>query len=272
MGRWHGRHLRRWLDGHDANAPRQYLSMLVERAVELSRGQGEVLVGVGDTSWARTCDRIEIVSRYAIDGVVVLTPQWFRFSQEELIDYFSSLADIAPMPLYLYDIGDVTNAALEMTTYEALVNHPNILGAKISGRLDLARELKQRFGDTFRVIVAEPDKVDVLLREGFYQHLDGMFAIAPHWVVAISRAASSGNWKRAAHYQGLLNGLRDLLLETTSDMGAFTAMLNTRDIPGRFHAAPYSTLDESDRLTLLASPFMEELSGVKMAAGEPPAG
>lgn len=243
----------------------QTYQMLVTKAVEFSRGRGEILVGVGDISWSRTCDRIESVCRYAIDGVVVLTPQWFHFSQAELIDYFTSLAELAPVPLYLYDMGDVPGVALEMATYEALVKHPNIRGTKVSGRLAVARELKHRFGHEFRIILAEPNQIDTLLREGFHEHLDGMFAIAPHWVVAINRAVSVGDWERAAHFQGLLNQLRDLLIESSGIMGAFTAMQNARDIPGRFHAAPYSPLHERDRLALLSSPIMRELTDTKVA-------
>jgi 4-hydroxy-tetrahydrodipicolinate synthase len=225
----------------------------------LSRDRGEILVGVGDASWARTCDRIEAVSQFVIDGVVVLTPYLFQFSQQQLVEYFLAVADISAVPVYLYDLPVITGVALDLSTYVAVAKHPNIRGAKVSGRLDFARELMQQFGDDFRIIVAEPDKVDTLLREGITSHLDGMFAIAPQWVTKIASAVAEKDWARAADYQRKLNDLRDLLLTAPSDMGAFTAMMNARNIPGNFHAAPYHALDAEARSTLVSSPIMCDL-------------
>ena len=235
-----------------------YLS-LVERAAAFSRGRGELLVGVGDTGWARTCDRIEAVSRFIIDGVVVLTPYLFPFTQNQLIEYFTSVADISPVPVYLYDLPALTGLPIDITTYEAVSQHPNIRGAKISGRLDLARELKRRLDDSFRIIVAEPDKVDVLLQEGVTAHLDGMFAIAPHWVMQITQAAMGEDWQLSATFQRKLNALRDLLVAASSDLGAFTALMNAREIPGAFHAAPFGPLDNEEREIMLSSPIVREL-------------
>lgn len=239
---------------------------LIETAAAASRGAGEILVGVGDAGWARTRDRIEIASRYQVDGVVVLTPYLFRFSQQELVDYFTSLADASPLPVYLYDLPGLSRVSLEMETYRAVAKHPNIRGAKVSGRLDFARELLGSFGDSFRIIVAEPDKVDALLREGITAHLDGMFAIAPQWIMALAGAVSQGDWARAAAEQTKLNDLRNRLLEQPSVMGAFTVMMNARGIPGKFHGAPYASLSDERRAALLASSIMRELAAFRPAA------
>ena len=237
---------------------------LVERTSRLWNANGELLVGVGDTGWARTRDRIDLVSRYKIDGVVVLTPYLYRFTQQQLVDYYIALADYSPLPVYLYDLPTLTRAEIDLDTYDAVVRHPNIHGAKVSGRLDVARELIRRYGDKFRVIVAEPDKVDSLLREGVTSHLDGMFAMAPQWIAAIARAASAGDYREAAEYQGKLNALRDLLIGASSVMGAFTAVMNARGIAGRFHGFPILPLDDDERNRFQSAPIVRELVSAEM--------
>ena len=77
---------------------------LVRRAAEISRGKGEVMVGAGDCSFARTRERIDYLNTLKIDAVVVLTPFFIRFSQEELVDYYRALADVSKAPLFLYDL------------------------------------------------------------------------------------------------------------------------------------------------------------------------
>ena len=69
-------------------------AQLIEESVPLCRGQGELLIGVGDAGFARTADRIRYTNRFAIDGVVVVTPYLVRFQREELKDYFLGLADV----------------------------------------------------------------------------------------------------------------------------------------------------------------------------------
>ena len=238
---------------------------LIAQTIRLSQGRGEVFVGVGDTSWSRTCDRIRLANEYAVDGLVVLTPYLFRFSPRQLTDYFLSLASFSRLPIYLYDLPGLTGVALDLDLYAAVAAHPNIRGAKISGRIDVAREVKARFGDELRVIVAEPDKVDSLMREGIAEHLDGMFAIAPEWAVAIARAAAAGDWEHAASMQRKLNDLRQLLITSPSIWGTFTAVMNAQGIPGTFHSSPYAPLAEPDRIGVESQEIVRELLKAKAA-------
>jgi 4-hydroxy-tetrahydrodipicolinate synthase len=232
---------------------------LVQRSAELSRGQGEVLIGVGDIGFVRTRERIEVACQHRIDGVVAVAPYFFRFPQGQMVDYFSALADVSPVPLYLYDLPARTGVEIDMSSYERLAKHPNIKGAKISGRIEIARQLIQQYGDKFRVIVAEPQSLADLLAEGVTNHLDGIFAVAPHWLKELSSAAEVGDWQEAAAIQTRVNRLLDLLRSQQSVFGAFTAMMNARGIPGNFHAAPSPALNEAERSALLATDIMQEL-------------
>ena len=77
---------------------------LVHKAVEYWSGRGEILVGVGDLSFSRTRERIQLANELPIDGVVALTPFFLPYSQADLIEYFQDLADVSSSPLYLYDL------------------------------------------------------------------------------------------------------------------------------------------------------------------------
>src|SRR5215216_4814407 len=56
---------------------------LVQKAVEYWSGKGELLVGVGDLSFARTRERIRLVNELPIDGAVILSPFFLPFSQAD---------------------------------------------------------------------------------------------------------------------------------------------------------------------------------------------
>jgi len=238
---------------------------LIRSSVEITRGRGEILIGAGDAGFARTRDRIRLLNEHPIDGVAVLAPYFWSFTQAELIDYYRALADESRAPFYLYDLPQVTGTKLELGTILALSEHPNIRGAKISGDFEFTRRLIDVADDSFRVIVAAPELVDVILRHGVRTHLDGMWAIAPRWTVAIGRCASQGDWDEAARYQQKLTSVRALLKK--HGFGAFTALMNARGIPGRFAPRPFAETDQAAREELLALPVVRQLIEENPAEG-----
>ena len=231
---------------------------LIERSCQLWKGKGELLVGAGDTGFRRTADRIEFLNQHAIDGVVVLAPFFWKFSQDELLDYFSSLAAISRAPLYLYDLPQVTGTKIEFDTALKLAKVPNIVGIKCSDEPGYARRLVDELGPSFRVIIAQPSLIDVFLRHGLREHLDGIYGIAPHWAVALGRAASRGDWTEAGEYQRKM--LRLVRIFQRYDIGAFTPLMNLRGIPGTFAPRPCRRLSAEEDDALCSDPLVQELA------------
>src|SRR5205085_6899259 len=125
------------------------------------RGRVEIMVGAGDASFPRTRDRIEFLNTKPIDGVAVLCPYVFNFTQDELIDYYRALADVSKAPLFLYDLPQLTRCKLQFETVLELTKHPNIRGIKCSDEPAYARSLFDRVGHSFRIIIAQPELIDV---------------------------------------------------------------------------------------------------------------
>jgi 4-hydroxy-tetrahydrodipicolinate synthase len=227
---------------------------LVWHSAECWKGRGELLVGVGDASYARTVERIRLVNDIPVDGVVVLSPYFFTFSQAELLSYYQSLADASRAPLFLYDLPQRTRTSLEIDTVVALAKHPNIAGIKCSGDIDQTRRLiKALEGSTLRVVVAQPLLVDTLMREGIRAHLDGVFSIAPHCIRQIALAAELEQWTVARQITEVLSDLLTAL-QKYGIFPAMTAILNAHGIPGSFAPRPFAPLSDAMRHQLLEEP------------------
>lgn len=241
---------------------------LIRNTVEHARGWGSVLAGAGDAGFARTRDRILFLNRFELAGIAVLSPYFWKFSQAELVDYFRMLADIAKPPLYLYDLPQVIGTKLAMDTILTLSEHPNIRGAKCSCDFDFTRQLMDRVDDSFRVIVAQANLADVLLRHGVCEQLDGMWSIAPKWTQDLARCAVARDWEGAAASQVRISALRNLL--PVYGFRGVTGMMNARGLPGRFAPRPFKQLTAADRLQLYDEPIVRELvEDDPAAAGEP---
>jgi len=244
---------------------------LVAASVSHWKGKGELLVGIGDASYARTLDRMHLVNEMPIDGVVVLSPYFVTFSQPELIDYYQSLADASRTPLFLYDLPQRTRTSLELETVLTLAEHPNIAGIKCSGDVDQTKLLITALeGSPFRVIVAQPLLLDSLLREGIGEHLDGVFCVTPQLTRQIVVAASQEKWSVAR--QGTETMGR--FLTTLREYGVFpgmTAILNSRGIPGNYAPRPFIPLSDIARRRLLEEPsvamaFKEDITKLQVVS------
>ena len=231
---------------------------LIERAVELSTGRGEVLIGAGDTSFARTRDRIQFINQFKVDAVAVLTPFFCKFGPPELLNYYRMLADVSKAPLYLYDLPGATGVKITRETTLELAKHPNIRGIKCSDDFADTRQLIDAAPDDFRVIVAQPFLTDMLIRHGVLEHLEGIWAIMPKWTIALGQCADKGDWVGAAKYQQQMFAVRDLLI-VKYGFGSFSNMMNARGIPGCFVPKPFPKLDDAKAKGLLAEPMMQKL-------------
>ena len=225
---------------------------LIEHSTCFGAGRFEIMVGVGDTGFSRTLDRIAYLQRYkSVDCAVVLTPYFLKLSQTELVEYFTALADESRIPLYLYDLPAITGVGLEVSTVVALSKHQNIAGIKCSGEFSATRRLIDSLDTPFRVIVAQPEMIDVVLRHGVTENLDGMYSVFPRWVTAMGRAAKAKRWDEAARLQQQMNAVRRAMIEV-GVWGSFTAIMNARGIPGRFAPRPIQMLNEVERSAFLA--------------------
>ncbi|MFW6039191.1 MAG: dihydrodipicolinate synthase family protein [bacterium] len=232
---------------------------LIEHAMSVCPESVERFAGAGDTSFARTRDRIAYLNRFPLDGVLVLTPYFMPFSQPDLIRYFQALAEESRAPLYLYDLPQRTGTALEQNTVLTLAKHSNIRGIKCSGPLDDVLALSaaiQEKGIAFRLIIAQPTALGSLVRDGFMQHLDGMYALAPAWSRDLAAAGAAGDVSAIDQRQADLTQLRDIL-RAHGGMSALTVLMNQCGVPGNFAPQPFTQLDAEERQRLLAEPVVQ---------------
>ena len=234
-------------------------AQLIEHSARITKGRGEVLVGVGDTSFVRTRDRIELAQRHAIDGLVVVTPSFVKFTTAELIDYYKALADFARKPIFIYMLPALTGVTLGYETVLELSRHPNIRGIKCSVPWDWTRQLRELVDPSWRVIPAQPHLIDTLIHEGVEENLDGIFAVFPRLAAGAAHSARQGKWQAAADYQSRLSALWRLVTGKYPLFPACTAILNAVGVEGNVAPLPMRALPADERERLLAEPLVQQV-------------
>lgn len=95
-------------------------------------GRVPVLVGITDTSLEESLRLARKAADCGAAAVVSAPPYYFAPSQQELIEYYTALADALPLPLFLYNMPSHVKVFLEPATVKTLAEHPNIVGLKDS--------------------------------------------------------------------------------------------------------------------------------------------
>jgi dihydrodipicolinate synthase/N-acetylneuraminate lyase len=146
-------------------------------AVDTIKGRCPVFVGVMDTSIGRVKDRIDALNGLEIDGVVSTVPYYYAVSQDEAVEFYSSIAAYSKYPVYMYDLGVVTQTKISFETAMKLSKVPGMKGIK-TGDVVLARKLIRELGEdsSFEVFFSGLDLFDMAYKYGLKANLDGMFA------------------------------------------------------------------------------------------------
>jgi dihydrodipicolinate synthase/N-acetylneuraminate lyase len=227
-----------------------YLVSIVRRLIDERAAQQSLMVGVSAPSLRSALARSKAAVQAGADVLVACAPYYFIYQPQELVAYFSALADAAERPLILYNSPRYTNNPLTPQIVSQLAEHPNIIGIKDSSGND---ELLQAFIDIAR------DKDDFFVSQGAEQRLvsgvllgadsitPGFANMAPQYCVALWEAAQDP--LRIAEAEALQQRLIELsaVHRIRSGISGTKAVLAELGICGATPMAPFMPLDEAER-------------------------
>ena len=154
---------------------------------------------------------VEQVGGY--DAISVLTPMFVSQTQDELYNYYSTIANSTEMPILMYNNKPKTNVTIAPATVARLAHDcPNIIGVKDStGDMTNCEEylrLTQDDRDHFNVIMGR----DTMIYAGLHYGCSGAVAscanVAPRVVADIYDKFVDGDWQGALEAQYRLAPLR----------------------------------------------------------------
>ncbi len=169
---------------------------VLRAAVTASAGRVPVVAQVGGITTAGTIATARLAAEAGADALAIITPSYFRHSEEGLIAHFSAVASTVPdHPVLLYNIPQHTGNHLTPSVVRALLGHPNLVGMKDStGDLYGIRLLSEAGGPGFRILVGADLLLPSVAAMGWAGTISGPAAAVPEPYVALWRAAERGSW------------------------------------------------------------------------------
>jgi 4-hydroxy-tetrahydrodipicolinate synthase len=103
---------------------------LLRTVVEAVGDRASIVAGVGTSDTAHTKELTRQAERAGADGLLLVTPYYSKPPQPALEAHFRAVADIAELPVMLYDIPGRTGTAIATETLIRLAEHENIVAVK----------------------------------------------------------------------------------------------------------------------------------------------
>ncbi len=185
--------------GEAQSLPYEIRYQLTELACHLIGGRVPVLVGISDTSFEESLRLARRAAECGAAGVVSTAPYYFPPSQQEMIEYFTAVADASPLPLYLYNMPSHVKVSLDPATVETLARHPNIAGLKdSSSSMVYFQHLLHRLHYTsgFALFVGPEKLTAECVKMGAAGGVNGGANLFPELYVKLYEAASAGKLDR----------------------------------------------------------------------------
>lgn len=177
---------------------------LIERTCKQIKNRIPVLVGITDSSQIESLKLAHIAAKHDATAVVSAPPYYFTSTQEDLKQYFITLADKSSLPLFLYNMPSHTKVSFEPKTVNYLSSHKNIIGIKdSSGDLTYFQKIVQLMKSKpgFTMLMGPEELLMHSVLSGSHGGVPGGANMFPKLYVDMYEAAENRDVKRMESLQ-----------------------------------------------------------------------
>ena len=207
----------------------------VQVAAKANAGRLPLFVGAMDCSIAKVMEKIALAGDAKIDAIVLTTPFYSGMKPEQVVNFFTVIADRSPYPIFLYDLAVVTKIKITRGMVDGLVNHPNIAGIKTAD-WELIHYIDRTYPEAgFQCLYSGLDSFDYANKMGITKNLDGMFACTPKNGRKLYDAIEAGDYTAARVYLDKILLMRDAMASTNCLLATFSYAMELLGCPGNYH-------------------------------------
>lgn len=172
--------------------------LVAERYRELTEGRLSCVVHAGAVSTAMTAALARHAASIGADGVAVIAPPYFSYSEDELLEHFAAAAEACfPLPFYVYEYAARSGYVIPVSVIERLQERSvNLRGMKVSDTPFSA--VAPYLLDGLDLFIGFDSLIPEGLANGAVGAVSGLAAIIPDFVCDLVREPSAEKAEAAA--------------------------------------------------------------------------
>lgn len=183
---------------------------LMEIAADESGGRYPVFGGTGAVSTDRAVRMTKAAEKAGVDAVSVINPFFITLDEDELYQYYKSIADATSLPVLIYNNPGRTGANISVALVARLAKIGNIVGMKdSSGDLTYINSVIDTVDKPFDVFCGKDTVIFDELLSGASGAVAASANVAPRLISELWRMARQGDIAGARKAQSRLAPLRN---------------------------------------------------------------
>jgi len=186
---------------------------VIDRACQFVRGRVPVIVGITDTSVVEAIQLARHAAEAGAQAVVTAAPYYFPEGQPELVEWALRLVPDLALPVYFYNMPQMTKVTFEPEMVQQLTQLAGVAGLKdSSGDLNYFQKLVDvaRARPDWRVFVGPELLLVETLRLGGHGGVNGGAQIDPALLVGLYDATRRGDHATVERLQARLVKLGEI--------------------------------------------------------------
>ncbi len=223
---------------------------LIELYANEANGKVDVLAGSASMDFDETVKLTDFIYSLGLKGALVLMPYYFGANQENIYEYYSTLANKTKCDIYIYNYpGRTTCDVAPETVLRLLKNHKNIKGIKdtvgdVAHTKTLAKIVLKEFVN-FEIYSGYDDQFCDNITYGGAGCISGLSNIAPDIWVSLVKSANEKNFDNIVKYANALAKLMDIYALDVNFSLIFKKLLKYQGIDMEERAIfPYNSIKE----------------------------
>ncbi len=212
-----------------------------------------MMVGTGEQSTRGTVEATKKAAGLGADCALVVTPFYFKgqMSPDRLKAHYDRVAEESPIPIFLYNVPQMTGLNMSGETVALLSGHDNIMGIKdSSGNISQLSDILRLTPDEFKVFVGSAPVLFPALSLGADGGILAVANAAPQVCLDLFREHRAGNLDRALELQKAMTPLAKMVTLSWG-VGGLKAAMEMAGYPACGARSPLALPTEAETLEAL---------------------
>lgn len=217
-----------------------------------SNKQITIYAGLTGCCFSEHVRMANLYHKLGADVIVATLPSYYALTDEQMYNYYKTLADNITAPLMLYNIKATTHMSIPVEVVKRLSTHPNIVGLKDSERdaerMDQCLAISQGNPD-FSFFCGWAAQSANSLQKGADGIVPSTGNFTPDMFAELYNAALSGDTKKANDLQKETDDIARIYQEGRTlgqSLAALKVMMGTKDLCQPWMLAPLTRLSAEE--------------------------
>jgi 4-hydroxy-tetrahydrodipicolinate synthase len=197
-----------------------------EYTAEIAAGRVNLVAGIGSNNTHEVVEQVKQFKTAGYDAILSASPAYNKPTQEGIYQHYKAIAEIAPLPLILYNVPGRTGSNINAeTTVRLAHDFKNIIGIKeASGNFDQFNQIVRDKPESFLFISGDDPVTLPMVALGAVGVISVIGNALPRQFSDMVRLCLSGDFQGALHAHTQLIDFTRLMFVEGSPAGVKTAL------------------------------------------------